>query len=211
MRLGGDHHATLGCLDNVIAKRLRHGVQRQGTVDQPLNKFETAHGAALVVIDDAKTFPNRRYRHGLHSERWLTRVPTTIAAARPARHPVSACRLGRSRLHDGFQNAHRIGGAVGFALLKILSGLSHRIGDMGETEHLLARGLRECIERGGFHLDRQHAFGARAAAMASAVSRNGASVVQLAPTVTGSPVRLNAASAIATSPGSAWLYSEGAA
>ena len=64
-------------------------------------------------------------------------------------------------MHDGFQNSHRVGGAVRFAFLKILSGLPHRIRDMGEAEHLLVRGLRERIERGGFHLDRQHAFGTR--------------------------------------------------
>ena len=35
-------------------------------------------------------------------------------------------------------------------------------------------------------------------------------VGKLEPTVAGSPLLLNAATAIATNPGSAWLYSEGA-
>jgi hypothetical protein len=66
--------------------------------------------------------------------------------------------LGLSRLHDGFQDLHCVGGAIRFAFLKILCGLPHGIRDMGKAENFLVSGLRERIERGGFHLNRQHSF-----------------------------------------------------
>jgi hypothetical protein len=66
--LCGGNNAALRNLDNVITERFRHRVQGQRAVDEPLNKFETAHCSLLVVIDDAKTFPNRGFRHELHSE-----------------------------------------------------------------------------------------------------------------------------------------------
>ena len=55
--------AALGNFDNVIAQRLRHRVQGQGAVDEPLNEFEPAHGSLPLVIDGAKTFPNEGFRH----------------------------------------------------------------------------------------------------------------------------------------------------
>ena len=59
------NNAALGNLDNVVAERLRHRVQGQRAVDEPLNKFEAAHCSLLVVIDDAKTFLNRGLCHEL--------------------------------------------------------------------------------------------------------------------------------------------------
>jgi hypothetical protein len=50
---------ALGNLDNIVAERFRHRVQRQRAIDEPLNKFETAHFLSLLVVYDAKTFPNR--------------------------------------------------------------------------------------------------------------------------------------------------------
>ena len=61
-------NAALGNLDNVVAERLRHRVQGQRAVDEPLNKFETTHCTLLIVIHDPKTFPSRRFPHGLHTE-----------------------------------------------------------------------------------------------------------------------------------------------
>ena len=58
--LCGGNDAALGSLDNVIAERFRHRIQRQRAVDEPLNEFDTAYCSLLVVIDDAKTFPERR-------------------------------------------------------------------------------------------------------------------------------------------------------
>ena len=57
MGLCGGNDAALGNLDNVIAERFRHRVQGQRAVDEPLNKFETAHCSSLAAIDDAKVFP----------------------------------------------------------------------------------------------------------------------------------------------------------
>jgi len=54
----GGNDAALGNFDYVIAQRLRHRVQWQGAVDEPLNIFEPAHRLLRVVIDDAKTLPN---------------------------------------------------------------------------------------------------------------------------------------------------------
>lgn len=59
VRCRGGNHAALGNLDNVIAERFRHAVQGQRAVDQPLDEFETAQGALLVVIDDAETLADR--------------------------------------------------------------------------------------------------------------------------------------------------------
>jgi hypothetical protein len=63
MRFRRDNNAALGNLDNVIAERLRHRVQGHCAVDEPLDKFKTAHRPLLAIIDDAKTFPGRGFRH----------------------------------------------------------------------------------------------------------------------------------------------------
>ena len=68
MRFCGGNNVALGNLDDVIAERLRHRVQGQRAVDEPLNKFETTHCTLLIVIHDPKTFPSRRFPHGLHTE-----------------------------------------------------------------------------------------------------------------------------------------------
>src|SRR5260370_12691293 len=67
VRMGfcGNNNAALRNLDNIVAERFRHRVQRQRAVDEPLNKFETAHCLSLVVIYDAETFPSRRRCHEL--------------------------------------------------------------------------------------------------------------------------------------------------
>jgi hypothetical protein len=63
MGFGGGHNAALGNLDKLIAERLRHRVQGERAGDEPLDKFKTAHRPLLAVIDDAKTFPRRGFRH----------------------------------------------------------------------------------------------------------------------------------------------------
>jgi hypothetical protein len=90
MRLRGDNNnnTALGNLDNVIAERFRHGVQGQGAIDQPLNEFETAYCPLLVVIDDAKTFPDSGFQHELHSALFLN-----ASAAAPQRQSLCGSRL----------------------------------------------------------------------------------------------------------------------
>lgn len=61
--LSPGNNAALRHLQDVIAERLRHAVQGQGPVDEPLNKFETAHGPLLLVGDDTEAFTNRDFRH----------------------------------------------------------------------------------------------------------------------------------------------------
>ena len=69
----GGNNAALGNFDNVVAERLRHRVQRQRAVDEPLHVFEAAHCALLVVIDDSEAFARREFRHEFHRE--LVGVP----------------------------------------------------------------------------------------------------------------------------------------
>ena len=79
----GGNHAALGNLDDVIAERFRHGVQRQRAVDKALDEFETAQGALLVVIDDAETFAAGRLRHEWLSKPVGNRAPTSAAMTFP--------------------------------------------------------------------------------------------------------------------------------
>jgi hypothetical protein len=53
---GAVGEAALGDLNNVVAERFRHRVQRQSAVDESLNEFKPARCTLLVVIDDAKRF-----------------------------------------------------------------------------------------------------------------------------------------------------------
>jgi hypothetical protein len=62
------NNAALGNLDNVVAERLRHRVQGQRAVDEPLNIFEAAHCSLLVVVDDAEALASREFRHEFHRE-----------------------------------------------------------------------------------------------------------------------------------------------
>src|SRR5262249_8630068 len=64
----GSNNAALGNLDNVVAERLRHRVQGQRAVDEPLNKFEAAHCSLPVVIDESEAFASREFRHEFHRE-----------------------------------------------------------------------------------------------------------------------------------------------
>jgi hypothetical protein len=64
----GSNNAALGNLDNVVAECLRHRVQRQRAVDEPLNKCEATHCSLLVVTDDSEAFTSRKFRHEFHWE-----------------------------------------------------------------------------------------------------------------------------------------------
>jgi hypothetical protein len=72
----GGNNAALGNLDNVVAERLRHGVQGQRAVDEPLNEVEAAHCSLLVVIDDSEAFARGEFRHEFHRERVDGTTPT---------------------------------------------------------------------------------------------------------------------------------------
>jgi hypothetical protein len=52
-------------------------------------------------------------------------------------------------------------GAVCFALLEIITGLAHGVGDMGEAKHSHSGRTSKCVKGRRFHLDRKDAFGAR--------------------------------------------------
>ena len=60
------NNAALGNLDNVVAERLRHAVQGQRAVDEPLNEFEAAHCSLLVVVDETEAFARGEFRHEIH-------------------------------------------------------------------------------------------------------------------------------------------------
>ena len=77
-----------------------------------------------------------------------------------------------------------INSSIGFTLLKVTIDARHLIGDMSEAYHRLVASESESIERRSFHFDRNNRF-AFITSTASAVSRKGASVVQVAPTATG--------------------------
>src|SRR5262249_26786748 len=83
MRFCGGNNAALGNLDNVVAERLRHGVQGQRAVDEPLNEFEAAHCSLPVVTDDTEAFARGEFRHEFHWERVGGTTPT-IGSQRPA-------------------------------------------------------------------------------------------------------------------------------
>ena len=51
-----------------------------------------------------------------------------------------------SRLHDGFQNLHRISRPVSLTFLKILGGLPHSVGHMGDTQDIGLAHLSECAQ-----------------------------------------------------------------
>jgi hypothetical protein len=61
----GGNNAAFGNLDNIVSERFRHRVQGQRAIDEPLNKFETTHCLSMVVVHDAKAFPNEALRHEL--------------------------------------------------------------------------------------------------------------------------------------------------
>ena len=109
-----------------------------------------------------------------------------------------------------FQRPQRVVGSLRFALLEILTGKTHGVGDLSETKHRFVLLAGKRIERGSFHFDGENSL-ERAAAIASAVSRNGASVVQLGPTWAETPASCNARFAAAIRPGSASAKTSGAA
>jgi hypothetical protein len=76
------------------------------------------------------------------------------------RHASGRAGAGSDRTagRDRGEHGQGIGGAVGVALLEIIAALAHGIGDVREAEHRNTRGVREGIERGGLHLDRERAF-----------------------------------------------------
>ncbi len=50
---GGDDDPARGCLDDVVAQRPRHAVQRQRTAHQPLHEFQPAQGGLGVGVHGA--------------------------------------------------------------------------------------------------------------------------------------------------------------
>ena len=47
----------------IVTDGLGHRVQRQGTVDKSLDKFETAHCSLLVLVDNPNAFYIVSLRH----------------------------------------------------------------------------------------------------------------------------------------------------
>jgi hypothetical protein len=101
MGLGGDHDAAPRCLDDVIAERLGHGVERQRPVDQCLDEFETAHGPLLRVVDDAEALAGSGLGHGRAPSRSAApELNSTIIATRRAEcHPISGYQEGHHAVH----------------------------------------------------------------------------------------------------------------
>jgi hypothetical protein len=81
-----------------------------------------------------------------------------------------------------YQHRERLVGAVRFALFKVVARLPRGVCYMCKTRHPHASRACESVKSGRFHFSTARMPLSRAASMASAVSRNGASVVQLDPT-----------------------------
>ena len=92
----GAVHKIRRLADLRAQRGLGYRIEGQRAVDQPLDEFETAHGALPVVIDDAKTFPNRGFRHELYSELVRNAAPTALTA-RPT-FPTLVVRIAREYL-----------------------------------------------------------------------------------------------------------------
>jgi len=60
---GGDNDMALAHVNDIVAEGLGHRVQRQGAIDKPLDKFETAYRPLLVLVDEAYTFCMVRLHH----------------------------------------------------------------------------------------------------------------------------------------------------
>ena len=63
VRLGRGNDAALRHLDDVVAERLRHGIERQRAVGEPLHEVEAADCALLLVSDDAEAFASCEFGH----------------------------------------------------------------------------------------------------------------------------------------------------
>ncbi len=64
MRLDRGDDAALRHLDDVVAERLRHAVERQRAVGEPQHEFDAGERALLLVSDEAEAFASREVRHG---------------------------------------------------------------------------------------------------------------------------------------------------
>jgi len=63
VRFGGNNDTALGNVNDVVTEGLGHRVQRQGTIDESLDKFETVHCSLLVLVDDPNAFYIASLRH----------------------------------------------------------------------------------------------------------------------------------------------------
>lgn len=90
-----------------------------------------------------------------------------------------------------------VGRSVRFTLLKILVGDPHCVGNVCETKDRLVSLTRECVEGGSLHFDGQNSLSTRRRDGCGCFTE-GASVVQLGPTLARSPVLFRARIAMAT-------------
>ena len=63
VRLDRGDDVALRHLDDVVAERLRHAIERQRAVGEPLHELDAAERALLLVSDDAEAFASCEFGH----------------------------------------------------------------------------------------------------------------------------------------------------